>query len=230
MEKIKRSLFTAVLIFLALGQLLFLENVILCTGISEAATFTNGNFDQGINLPSGGFRTLNAGSTDLTGWTISYGSIDWIHTYWQNPTGSSYSIDLSGNSVGSIAQTFDTTANQSYKISFWMAGNPDAAGLKELQVSLYGATDPIFNFYSFLNTTTGTTRTNMGWTLYEFLFTAGGPSATINFTSLTGTAYGPAIAGVEVSSVPLPAAAWMLGAGLVGLVAIRRRHVIQREN
>jgi hypothetical protein len=106
-----------------------------------------------------------------------------------------------------------------------MAGNPDADGIKGLKVSLFGATTLINQSYFF--DSTYTTHANMGWVFYEFNFTANGSWATLDFTSMTGSSpYGPAIAGVNLSTVPIPAAAWMLGAGLVGLVAVRRRKYI----
>ena len=79
-----------------------------------AATFTNGSFELGVN-PGSSFVTLGNGSTGVTGWVVGGDSIDYIGGYWQAEDGSR-SIDLSGNANGSIAQTFDTVANQTYQV------------------------------------------------------------------------------------------------------------------
>jgi hypothetical protein len=49
---------------------------------SFAATLiTNGSFELGNT--SGGFSTVAAGGTDITGWTVDTGSVDYISSYWQ---------------------------------------------------------------------------------------------------------------------------------------------------
>jgi choice-of-anchor C domain-containing protein len=132
------------------------------------------------------------------------------------------SIDLSGNAIGGIQQTFSTVVNQQYKLSFSLAGNPDGEPTTK-QMLTFGAGTLFVE--GLLFDTTGKTRDNMGWTDKVFYFTALSDYTTLFFQSLTGTAFGPALDNVSVSAVPLPAAAWMLGAGLVALVAMRRRTI-----
>ena len=200
--------------------LISLAFIVAAAAPGYSAAFTNGGFEASSPGWTGTYQPQNAGSTTIPGWTVTFGSVDWINTYWQNAEGS-YSIDLSGTSLGQISQTFGTQIGQPYKVTFAMAGNPDGGGdaIKDLlSVVVGGAVSQIFSFV-----TTGKSTADMDWEDRVFLFTALTTSTTLQFTGLEGNAYGAAIDNVRVEAVPVPAAAWMLGTGLIGLVALRRK-------
>ena len=208
-----------------MNKKLFLVTAIIATLLAVTpawpALIINGGFETGTD-PGGSFVPLGAGSTDLTGWTIK-GSIDWIGTYWPAFEGNR-SIDLAGNGDGRISQTFATVVGTPYHVSFAMAGNPDGGGVDPIKqlVAWVGSDARVFSF-----DTTGKTRETkeaMGWVTQWFDFTASSDTTTINFQSLMlGSPIGPAIDSMTVAAVPIPAAAWLLGSGLIGLVVIRRR-------
>ena len=192
---------------------------------AHATPFQNGSFE----LPGGNEQTFYSTSTAITGWTLTSGSVDYVKGYWQ-PADGAYSLDLSGTSPGSIAQTFDTVAGHSYKVSFAMAGNPDSGPtVKTLQVQ---ATGGALTQYSF--DTSGKTKANMQWSTQTYQFTATGAATTLTFTSSVNTPYGPTLDNVVVTDVtpaPVPTLSpWAL-AGLVsllGMFAVRRRRLAVR--
>src|ERR1039457_4437791 len=68
----------------------------------------NGSFTPGADAAD--VITLSSGSTAITDWTVTAGSVDDIRpTYWQSPDGG-HTLDMSGTSAGTIDQTFATTA------------------------------------------------------------------------------------------------------------------------
>jgi choice-of-anchor C domain-containing protein len=186
-----------------------------------ASLVVNGSFEDGPN--PGGFTTLNAVNTSIVGWTVTGGSIDYIGSYWQASDGSR-SIDMDGNSQGTIAQqTLSTVAGQTYLVSFDLAGNTDGGPT----VKTIGVTIGTSGLQTFTFDTTGKSHGNMGWITESFLYTATGAS-TITFQSLTvgpGAYYGPALDNVSVTAVP-EASTWammILGFMGVGFVAYRRK-------
>jgi choice-of-anchor C domain-containing protein len=178
---------------------------------------TNGSFEQAGGF-SGGFETLGAGSTAMPGWKVTSGSVDLINGYWQAADGG-YSLDMSGNSAGTIAQTLTgLVAGKKYLLSFDLASNPTGpAGLKSLTASV-GGTSGVFTFDP-----AGHTTSAMGWQTEKLLFTATGPTTVLSFASGSNSAWGPALDNVSVASVPVPLGALFVLSGLGSILLLRRR-------
>jgi choice-of-anchor C domain-containing protein len=191
--------------------------ILAAAGAAYAGPFQNGSFEINSYSGSGGYQTLGTGDTSMTGWTVTSGNVDLINTYWQAAQGN-FSLDMSGDEAGAIAQTFDTVAGHGYDVTFDLAGNPDGGNvIKQLLVSAAGASD----VYSF--DTAGFSHGDMGWTLETFFFIADSSSTTLTFASLEGNPYGPALDNVSVQDVPEPGSVAVLGLGLLGLGVMARR-------
>jgi choice-of-anchor C domain-containing protein len=183
---------------------------------ASAATVANESFETPGTF-TGGFQTISAGGT-IDAWTVDSGSVDLIYGYWDAQNGR-YSIDMSGNTAGSISQTIsDLIIGQSYRLAFYMAGNPDGGPtVKTLNASINGASGD-FTFDK-----TGKSTTNMGYVRKFLDFKATSTSALLSFTSKDAGAYGAALDNVSISEIPVPASAPLLLAGLGGLAMLRRR-------
>ncbi len=196
--------------------------LMLGAATAQANLITNGSFEEPVSPSIDPFVTLFSVSTDISGWTVGTGSIDWIGTYWQAAEGSR-SLDLNGAAAGSIYQTFATTAGQSYLVEFAMSGNPDGDPTLKTMTASAGGVSADFDF-----TVTGN-KVNMGWEDKSFTFMATDSLTTLIFTSTTAlvtgdtSPCGPALDNVRVSAVPLPPTVLLLGSGLVGLWFTRRR-------
>jgi choice-of-anchor C domain-containing protein len=177
--------------------------VLVCALGARAAPFQNGSFEIGTN-PGASFLTLaNGNNTDITGWTVILGDIDYIGGYWQ-PAQGVRSLDLIGDQfVGGVQQTFDTTPGATYSVSFAMSGNP-AGGpqFRPLAVTVAG------NTQNFTFDITGVTLSNMNWTPHQFNFVATAASTTIQFVSdltsdpINGCCYGAALDNVQIVGLP----------------------------
>ena len=201
------------------------------TGLASAAgaaTITNGSFEVGPAAANGYFAELGFGDTQIAGWTVGGNSIDYINPsnpYWVAQDGTR-ALDLSGSAPGSISQTLDTVAGQSYTVSFYMAGNPDGApSTKAMSVDINGLGVQNYSF----DASGVVSYANLGWTLETYTFVATGTSSVLTFTDLnTGSPYGAALDNVSISAgVPEPAS-WALMIGGFGLAgsALRRRRAL----
>ncbi len=193
----------------------------LAATTAQGATLVNGSFESGPN--PGSYTTLGTGDTSITGWTVESGTIDYIGSYWQAGQGSR-SIDLAGNSVGTLSQIIaDTIVGQTYKVSFLVSKNPDGGLPLRSGTVAFGGQVSAFA-YSAPNSTS-----NMNWQQASYTFTATSTSTRLAFSGdgTAGCCFGPALDAVSIAAVPEPATwAMMIGGfGMIGggLRSARRR-------
>ena len=199
--------------------------VISAPGMVHAAAFQNGSFESGSLYNTGTFDTLYAGSTAITGWTVTGGNIDYIGALWQAADGSR-SLDMVGNSLGTIAQTFDTAAGAQYKVDFALSSNI-AGGLSQkiLRVAAGNESGDFSYTPSGLNA-----NNNMLWAENSFTFTADAATTLLSFEAINGLCcYGAALDNVRVTQIAAPVpepetyAMMLAGLGLLGFAGRRRK-------
>lgn len=186
-------------------------------GSAQAATIVNGSFEDGVD--PGSFSTQGAGSTAITGWSISGGTVDYIGSYW-NASDGSRSIDLNGNGGGaSIYQAMtDLVVNQKYRLSFDLSSNTDGGPV--IKTTRAGVNE---NAEIFISSSATPRSAGLTWSTYSFDFWAAGTSTNLIFASQDQGAYGAALDNVVVSAVPVPASGLLLLAAIGGIAAGRRR-------
>jgi choice-of-anchor C domain-containing protein len=200
---------------------------------------TNGSFEFGLPAgPSpGNWVMLDAGATNITGWTVTQNNIDWGNAFWQAADGT-HSLDLNGNmGLGGISQTINTTIGTRYRLTFSLAGNPNLGEERafpgDYVVSLTAFAGTATADFDFTVLTTHN-LTNMGWTEKSLIFTAQSSTTPIRFVSTTdfpifgdqNLAHGPAVDNVSVTKVvPEPSTIALFGFGLLGLARMRARRL-----
>ncbi len=163
-------------------------------------SFTNGTFANvsGLYSDNGlGYETLRDGSTDISGWKVA-GAVDWINTYWKAPGGNS--IDLNGDGVGGVSQTFDTIIGATYDVSFWLAGNFDLGSTSNRWTAMVWTLRPGNVKYFTVTEPDTWSHQAMGFQLEHYVFTAKSTSTTLMFFGDPETrVWGPVIADVSVT-------------------------------
>jgi choice-of-anchor C domain-containing protein len=163
---------------------------------SPSNLLVNGSFEEGPM--AGEFWPLNENATDIKGWTVTRGGIDYIGNYWEHADGNR-SLDLHGSpGIGGVQQTFKTRKGQKYRVTFYLATNPISQfKTRAVCVTASGQKD------TFKIDGTGRTQKDMGWTKKQWDFVAGEDETSLEIYSVEtqDTACGPALDNVSVLEV-----------------------------
>lgn len=181
--------------------------------------FESSNVNTATLNANNGYQAFNAGSTDVTDWTIGLNSIDIVdsasgHSWTYGVHSGNYAVDLNGTpGPGSIMQSFNTST-AGIMVSFWALSNE--AG-QTVNVLVNG------NLVAALPTgTPPPTGINGAYNQYSFFY--GGASTvgsnTIEFTIGPGSYGNTFLDDITVTSVPGPGS---MAAFAVGALANLRR-------
>ncbi len=177
---------------------------VVLTGSVLAAGFSNGSFEDGDFAPltpGFDFDRVSAVSTDVTGWTVTEGSIDWIGTYWDGRgrlQGALTSMATRERPAQS-SQTFDTNVNSTYFVSSACRATRIAGRQsKTMTVDAGAARDAP---YSYDTSVAANTRADMKWADKSFTFVATSNSTVLTFRSTTPGGFGPAIDNIVITEV-----------------------------
>jgi RHS repeat-associated protein len=135
-----------------------------------------------------------AGGGVLGSWTVGGAGVDHIGTYWESADGDGASLDLNGGGPGSVSTSLSSrggwTAGATYRVSFSLAGNPDAlvyspeATVPGVRVTTATSTqDYFFDVSNIDGSGADATKAHMGWKRITFEF-VGAAADTLTFTSL----------------------------------------------
>lgn len=197
---------------------------VLTSSAASAALVTNGSFEDATHFSGDANDTmsLDPGSTAMTGWTVTNGTLAWIgptNTFGLTAQDGGYFLDLTGyhdnTPYGGVTQTISTNSGTQYALSFYL-GSSSQYGIPDSITATAGGASATF-------TSTNLTP-NSTWELETLFFTATGSSTDISLVGNSGDKY-IGLDDVAVAAVPEPStwAMMILGFVGVGFMAYRRK-------
>lgn len=205
------------------NKVLVLLGVLAGIQSAQASLLANGSFELPIGTT---YASLPGASTTITGWTTGLSGIEWFNVSGSYPilgaaADGVMAVDLANFTFvtgGQIEQTFATSSGQAYTLDFSL-GTSNAfsrLGTAHVDVDVAGVSAG----YGITNVASA-----IAWSTQTLTFTATGSSTTLQFKNTedpyTHFAF---IDNVQVTPVvPVPAAVWLLGSGLLALGALRKQ-------
>jgi len=168
---------------------------------AHANLLVNGSFETGP--APGAMLPLAAGSTAISGWTVTRAGIDYVGTAWTAAQGAR-SIALNGPGPGGISQTFASLPHALYTVRFYVTGDPGTLpNLKTMRATAAGQT------VDCTADITGHWEWDPGWNPFMFTFQAASTSTTLEFYSTMSGTSGATLDSVTMvlastAGVPLP--------------------------
>ncbi len=171
---------------------------------AHANLLVNGDFAQGP-IVRHGWKPVTKGRKSIVAWHVRQNSVDYVTTYWQQPTAAVASIDMNGtatkrnespNQPGMLVQSFATGVGSSYQLTFYLSANPAGGPAERTMLVKVGNTRARFHWNVEKERNT---LSDMKWKLETVAFTATAASTELKLISTTKTGvFGPAIALVSV--------------------------------
>jgi choice-of-anchor C domain-containing protein len=171
---------------------------------AHANLLVNGDFAQGP-IVRHGWKPVTKGRKSIVAWHVRQNSVDYVTTYWQQPTAAVASIDMNGtatkrnespNQPGMLVQSFATGVGSSYQLTFYLSANPAGGPAERTMLVKVGNTTARFHWNVEKERNT---LSDMKWKLKKVAFTATAASTVLKLISTTKTGvFGPAIALVSV--------------------------------
>ncbi len=206
----------------------------LAVPLAHANLITNGSFETPVVSAYASFST--GGS--FAGWSVvgAQGSVAIVSgAYTQDgfsfvsQAGAQW-LDLTGissNKATGVQQVVATIPGATYDLSFYVGNVYDPTNSADY--GLFGTTSTVnllINGSPVLaaTNTQGAGSTTQIWQLFTTSFTDTGASTTLAFIKGDpSTDNNNGLDNIALTAVPIPAAVWLLGSGLLGLVGVARR-------
>ena len=218
--------------------------LIVSLGVAQDAAasnlITNGSFENPVEGAAQGFAAFNipANSSLITGWNVVQGNVDLTNICCTPAYDGVQAVDLIGDDratggvFGGLSQTFATTLNQQYTLTFAYSHNlGGSASVYAAQVTVADANAPA---NTVLSDQVTHLFTQSGYSIFSENFTANSTSTILTFIDTQG-AFNAGIYLDDVSvtpftptttgAVPEPStwAMMILGFAGVGFMAYRRK-------
>lgn len=213
----------------------FVGFVVVLVGLGLSANSYSAivlNEDFEVPFINSGFITVYSGQTlaSRNTWYITSGSVDLTNmaSYGSTAYDGQQGVDLNGSpGPGTMGTYIDTVIGQSYNLTFHYARNGGAnTQVAAMQVDVIGSSN-LFSQYFEHSGDGGLGLAANDFLAYSTAFTADSTSTYLKFTGLlpTGGAsyYGIMLDGINISSIPIPAAVWLFGSSIFGLVGLAKR-------
>ena len=176
------------------------------------------NITNNPSYQADGWEVLS--NPNLPGWTAGQNGVELRRVEGAPQDGKNF-VELDGNNNGWISQTINTVADQMYTLSFWYSdrintsNRPNTNGIN----------------WAFGNNNNGgplltnsASSSSHAWTHFTQNIMGTGNPMTLKFSAAgTSDSYGSSLDNVSVTATPIPAAIWLFGSALAGLVGVSRR-------
>ncbi len=173
-------------------------------------------FQDNFNTENGGVPALNYYS--FTNWTVTgtNGSVDLIgNGTWDGYPGNGLYVDLAGStSATGLLATMQTFGPGTYILEFDIGKSP-WQNVSNIVTVTFGDWSTMLDY-------SGQAPTNV-FDHRTFTFTTTETGVLSFYDAAANVNFGAYLDNVQVNLVPIPAALWLFGSGLVGLVVLRRK-------